>query len=56
MALGPSVVKQHLPRMLLLWRNAFPRSNKELEAEKSRGDAFTWQVMLEARSGALAGK
>ena len=56
MTLGSSVVKQHLPRMLLLWRNAFPRSNKELESEKSRGDAFTWQVMLEARAGALAGK
>ena len=50
---GPSVVKQHLPRMLLLWRNAFPRSSKELEAEKSRGDSFTWQVQLEGRSGAL---
>jgi hypothetical protein len=30
--------------MLLLWRNSFPRSNKELESEKARGDAFTWQV------------
>ena len=55
MTLGSSVVKQHLPRMLLLWRNAFPRSNKELESEKSRGDSFTWQVMLESRSGALGG-
>lgn len=42
--------------MLLLWRNAFPRSNKELESEKVRGDAFTWQVTLEARAGALGGK
>ena len=55
MTLGSSVVKQHLPRMLLLWRNAFPRSTKELESEKARGDAFTWQVMLESRSGALGG-
>lgn len=31
--------------MLLLWRNSFPRSNKELESEKARGDAFTWQVI-----------
>lgn len=30
--------------MLLLWRNSFPRSSKELESEKARGDAFTWQV------------
>ena len=56
MTLGSPVVKMHLPRMLLLWRNAFPRSSKELESEKQRGDAFTWQVMLEGRAGALAGK
>jgi len=49
------VVKVHLPRMLLLWRNAFPRSAKELESEKARGDAFTWQVTLEGRAGALGG-
>ncbi len=55
MTLGPSVVKNHLPRMLLLWRNAFPRSTKELESEKARGDAFTWQVTLEGRAGALGG-
>lgn len=38
------MVRGLLPRMLLLWRNSFPRSNKELESEKARGDAFTWQV------------
>ena len=53
---GPPVVKGHLPRMLLLWRNAFPRSIKELESEKVRGDSFTWQVTLEGRAGALGGK
>ena len=64
---GPPVVKSHLPRMLLLWKNAFPRSVKELEAEKARGDGFTWQITLEItlevcgrmcvyRSGALAGR
>ncbi|CAL1542615.1 unnamed protein product [Lymnaea stagnalis] len=53
MTLGPSVIKNHLPRMLLLWRNAFPRSVKELESEKVRGEAFTWQVTLEGRAGAL---
>lgn len=53
MTLGTPVVKNHLPRMLLLWRNAFPRSTKELESEKIRGDSFTWQVTLEARAGAL---
>ena len=51
MALGSSVVRGLLPRCLewcrvvvtiprcmLLWRNAFPRSRKELESERARGD------------------
>ena len=54
MSLGSSVVRGLLPRCMLLWRNAFPRSAKELDSEKARGDAFTWQVSLEARAGALA--
>jgi len=54
MSLGSSVVRGLLPRCMLLWRNAFPRSQKELESEKARGDAFTWLVSLEARAGALA--
>lgn len=54
MTLGPSVVKGLLPRMLLLWKNSFPRSTKELESEKARGDAFTWQITLENRAGALS--
>lgn len=52
--IGVAVVRGLLPRMLLLWRNSFPRSNKELESEKARGDAFTWQVTLEGRAGALS--
>ena len=52
--LGPPVVKGLLPRMLLLWKNSFPRSSKELESEKARGDAFTWQITLENRAGALS--
>ncbi|XP_017331866.1 HEAT repeat-containing protein 5A isoform X5 [Ictalurus punctatus] len=51
--LGPTVVKHHLPRMLLLWKCAFPQSVKELESELRRGDSFTWQVALEGRAGAL---
>jgi hypothetical protein len=51
--LGSSVAKHHLPRLLLLWRNAFPRSPKELEVEKAQGDAFSWHVTLEGRAGAL---
>ncbi|XP_076262348.1 HEAT repeat-containing protein 5B isoform X3 [Rhynchophorus ferrugineus] len=53
-ALGPAAARPLLPRMLLLWRNAFPRSAKEVESEKARGDVFTWQVALEGRAGALA--
>ncbi|XP_075146419.1 HEAT repeat-containing protein 5B isoform X2 [Haematobia irritans] len=54
MTLGSAVVKGLLPRLLLLWRHSFPRSNKELESEKARGDSFTWQVTLEGRAGALS--
>ncbi|CAH0562547.1 unnamed protein product [Brassicogethes aeneus] len=54
MTLGIPVVRGLLPRMLLLWRNSFPRSAKELESEKARGDIFTWQVTLEGRAGALS--
>lgn len=46
LCVGVSVVRGLLPRMLLLWRNSFPRSSKELESEKARGDAFTWQVKI----------
>ncbi|NXB73606.1 HTR5A protein, partial [Donacobius atricapilla] len=54
MALGsPAVVQHHLPRILLLWKCIFPSSPKDLETEKTRGDAFTWQVTLEGRAGAL---
>ncbi|XP_063803533.1 HEAT repeat-containing protein 5A isoform X1 [Pseudophryne corroboree] len=54
MALGPAMVQSHLGRLLLLWRSVFPQSLKELHTERSRGDAFTWQVTLEARAGALS--
>lgn len=54
MTLGVPVVKGLLPRLHLLWRNSFPKSTKELDNEKARGDAFTWQVTLEGRAGALS--
>ena len=38
-----------------MWRGAFPRSLREVEEEKRRGDAFTWQLTMESRSGALCG-
>ena len=45
MTLGVSGVSILVLRMLLIWRNSFPRSAKELDSEKARGDAFTWQVV-----------
>ncbi|XP_072285057.1 HEAT repeat-containing protein 5A isoform X1 [Pyxicephalus adspersus] len=54
MTLGPSTVHPHLGRILLLWRSVFPESPKDLDTEQSRGDAFTWQVTLEGRAGAMS--
>ncbi len=54
MTMGSSIIKKYLPRMIVLWKNAFPRNIKELEIEKKRNDAPTWQISLESRSGALA--
>ena len=45
MTLGIPVVKPCLSRLMLIWKNAFPRSTKELESETERGDLFTWQVL-----------
>lgn len=53
MTLGPSVVKHHLPQMLALWSNVFPKTVKEFEQEKARGDSYTWHVTLECHAGAL---
>ncbi|WKY11159.1 hypothetical protein Q1695_003033 [Nippostrongylus brasiliensis] len=52
-SMGSPVLKENMPRIIQLWRTAFPRSTKEAEAEKGRGDAFSWQCALEQRSGAL---
>ncbi|KAM5129642.1 HEAT repeat-containing protein 5A [Mantella aurantiaca] len=54
MTLGPSMVQPQLGRILLLWRSVFPQSPKDLDMEQSRGDAFTWQVTLEGRAGAMS--
>uniref|UniRef100_A0A8C1IFQ5 HEAT repeat-containing protein 5A n=1 Tax=Cyprinus carpio TaxID=7962 RepID=A0A8C1IFQ5_CYPCA len=51
--LGPTVMEHHLPRLLLLWKCAFPLSVRDVENELRRGDSFTWQVTLEGRAGAL---
>ena len=42
--------------MLALWSNAFPKTVKDFNEEKHRGDAYTWHVTLECRAGALCCK
>ncbi|KAM9294002.1 HEAT repeat-containing protein 5A [Gastrophryne carolinensis] len=54
MTLGPAMVEPHLGRILLLWRSVFPQSPTDLDTEQRRGDAFTWQVTLESRAGAIS--
>lgn len=54
MTLGVPVVKGLLPRLHLLWRHAFPESTKMLDDEIARGNAFTWELALEVRAGALS--
>lgn len=53
---GPSVVKHFLPRMVVMWTDAFPGTSKESEQEHHKGDGFTWHVTLESRAGALCCK
>lgn len=47
-------MKNNIGRTIALWRSFFPRSLEEARNEKCRGDVFTWEGTLEARSGALA--
>lgn len=51
--LGQQVMKKFVPRLLLLWRNVFPRSQAEFEKEKQRTDAFAWIHSFSQREGAL---
>ncbi|VDM97337.1 unnamed protein product [Thelazia callipaeda] len=51
---GGTTVQDCMRRLIPLWKSSFPRSVKEAEVEKNRGDAFTWLCTLEARIGALA--
>lgn len=50
---GGTTVQGCIGHLLPLWKSSFPRSTKEAEIEKNRGDAFTWLCTLEARAGAL---
>lgn len=54
MSMGSTVVRKHLNRARKLWLLTMPSSLEHIEQEKRRGDAATWQLSLETRSGALA--
>lgn len=54
MSMGTTIVRRHLTRVRKLWLLTMPSSLEHLEQEKRRGDASTWQLSLETRSGALA--
>ncbi len=42
-------------RLFQLLMASFPQSAKEIEAEKTKGNVATMQLMLENRAGALSG-
>lgn len=53
-ALGSSFVRHNIGRILMLWMVSFPLSVEDAQAEKDRGDTFTWECTLESRAGALS--
>ncbi|EDV23758.1 uncharacterized protein TRIADDRAFT_26322 [Trichoplax adhaerens] len=53
MTLGTPFIRLHLSDLITLWSKAFPKSDKEAEEEKSRGNAASWLIILESRAGAL---
>lgn len=51
MLLGPNFVRSHLPRLLVLWRNALPKvSTKDSSSGRSVSE---WQFLLHVRESAL---
>jgi hypothetical protein len=53
MSLGESLVKQHLPQLLVLWRNALPKPTSKDSSVGERGEA-EWSFLLLVRECALA--
>ncbi len=51
--LDKQFLKKIMPRLVLFWRNVFPRSKTDFEQEQQRGDSFTWTLSFNQRSGAL---
>lgn len=56
MTLGTSFIRVHLADIVALWSKAFPKSEKEAEEEKSRGNTASWIIILDSRAGALCGQ
>lgn len=54
MTVGTGLLRKHLNRIRKLWTFTLPNGLDEIEQEKKRGNANTWQLSLENRSGALA--
>jgi hypothetical protein len=53
MSLGQGLVKQHLPQLLVLWRNALPKPTSQDTSLGERGEA-EWSFLLLVRECALA--
>ena len=53
MSLGPGFVKQHLPQLLVLWRNALPKPTSKDTSVGERGEA-EWSFLLLVRECALS--
>ena len=54
MTVGAGLLRKHFNRFRKLWSFTMPNGLDEIEQEKRRGNANTWQLSLESRSGALA--
>lgn len=53
MSLGPSFTRQHLPQLLVLWRNALPKPTSKDMSVGERGEG-EWSYLLLVRECALA--
>lgn len=53
MTLGCSLVKKHLPRMIILWKSSMQKGHKDLTNEIKSNSLLTWQLSLESRTGVL---
>ncbi|KAG0226196.1 armadillo-type protein [Mortierella sp. GBAus27b] len=52
MCLGPNFVKMHLPQLLLMWKNAFPKFTSK-EVSSTNRTELDWALLMHARECAL---